>query len=103
MLINMTIFKYLEYSCIRICNIDDDKVINWMCIFSKLTVQHKSNKQRSKTINQIHTAQRRKIKTNKVVQRWWNHKNKRNKIEKNVEFTYSTKKSNLKVWFWIKI
>jgi len=29
--------------------------------------------------NQKHTTQRRKIKTNKVVQRQWNHKNKRKK------------------------
>jgi len=66
---NMTILKSLKYSCLRICNVDDAKVIviDRMCICSKLTFQPKSNKHHTKMGNQKHTAQRREIKTNKVV------------------------------------
>ena len=54
---NMTIFKYPEY------NVDDVKVIDRICSCSKLIFQPESNKYRTKTGNQKHTAQRRKIKT----------------------------------------
>ncbi|KEH36997.1 cysteine protease, putative [Medicago truncatula] len=79
----MTIFMSLEYSCLRICNVDDAKiiVIDWICTCSKLIFQPESNKHRTKTGNQKHTAQRREIKTNRVVQRRRNHKNKRKKTE----------------------
>jgi len=62
---NMTIFMSLEYSCLRICNVDDAKfiVINPICTCSKLIFQPKSNKHRTKTGNQKYTAQRQKIKT----------------------------------------
>jgi len=80
---NMTILKSPEYSCLRICNIDDAKVIviDRICTCSKLTFQPESNKHRTKMWNQKHTAQRQEIKTNKVVQRRRNHKNKRKKTE----------------------
>jgi len=32
----MTIFKSAEYSCLRICNVDDAKVIDWICTWSKI-------------------------------------------------------------------
>jgi len=28
---NMTIFKSPKYWCFRICNIDDVKIIDWIC------------------------------------------------------------------------
>jgi len=74
---NMTILKSPEYSCLRICNFDDLKVIDRICTYSKLIFQLESNKHRTKTENQKHTAQRREIKTKRVVQRRRNHKIKR--------------------------
>ncbi|KEH25253.1 cysteine protease, putative [Medicago truncatula] len=75
---NMTIFKSPKYSCLRICNFDDAKVIviDWVCTYSKLIFQPEPNKHCTKTGNKKHTAQRREIKTNVVVQRRRNHKNK---------------------------
>ena len=72
-----------EYSCLRICNVDDAKVIviDQICTCSKLIFQPESNKHRTKTGNQKHIAQRREIKTNRVVQGRRNHKNKRKKTE----------------------
>ena len=64
----MTILKSSEYSCLRICNIDNAKVIDRICTCSKLVFQPESNKHRTKTGKQNYTAQRRKIKTNRVVQ-----------------------------------
>ena len=77
---NMTILKSSEY--FRICNVDDAKiiVIDQICICSKLTFQPESNKHRTREIKK-HTAQKREIKTNKVVQRRRNHKNKLKKTE----------------------
>jgi len=51
---NMTIFKSLEYSCLRICNVDDAKVIviDQICTCSKLIFQLESNKHRTMTGNQ---------------------------------------------------
>ncbi|KEH34805.1 cysteine protease, putative [Medicago truncatula] len=79
----MTIFKSPKSSCLRICNVDDAKVIviDRICSCSKLIIQAESNKHRTMTRNQKHTAQRREIKTNRVVQRRQNHKNKRKKTE----------------------
>ncbi|AES86349.1 cysteine protease, putative [Medicago truncatula] len=79
----MTIFISSEYSCLRICNVVDAKVIviDWICTCSKLIFQPESNKHRTKTGNKKHTAQRREIKTNRVVQRKRNHKNKRKETE----------------------
>jgi len=53
---NMTIFKSAEYSCLRICNVDDVKVIviDRICTCSKLIFQPESNKHRTKTGNQKH-------------------------------------------------
>ena len=74
---------YPEHSRLQICNVDDVKVIviDRICTCSKLIFQPESNKHRTKTGNQKHTAQRREIKTNRVVQRRRNHKNKRKKTE----------------------
>jgi len=44
---NMTIFKSLEYSCLRICNVDNVKVIDWICISSKLIFQPELNRHRT--------------------------------------------------------
>jgi len=79
----MTIFKYPEYSCFWISNVDDAKVIviDRICTCSKLIFQPESNKHRTKRGNQKYTAQRREIKTNRVVQRRRNHKNKQKKTE----------------------
>ena len=61
---NMTIFKFPKYSCLRICNVDDVKVIviDRICTCSKQIFQPKSNKHCTKTGNQKHTILRRKIK-----------------------------------------
>ena len=82
----ITIFMSPKYSCLRICNVDDAKVIiiYRICTCSKLIFQPESNKHRTKTGNQKHTAQRREIKTNRVVQRRRNHKNKRKKTVKSL-------------------
>jgi len=81
---NMTLCKSPEYSCLRICNVDNAKVIviDRICTCSNLILQPESNKHRTKTGNQKQTEQRREIKTNKVVQRRRNQKkNKRKKTE----------------------
>ena len=51
---NMSILKSLKYSCLRICNVDDAKVIviDRICTCSKLIYQPESNKHRTKTGNQ---------------------------------------------------
>jgi len=57
---NTTILKSPEYSYLRrICNVDDAKVIviDRMYTCSKLIFQSESNKHRTKTGNQKHTAQ----------------------------------------------
>ncbi|AES98446.1 cysteine protease, putative [Medicago truncatula] len=79
----MTIFKSPESSCLLICNVDDAKiiVIDRICSCSKLIFQPESNKHRTKTGNKKYTAQRWEIKTNRVVQRRRNHKNKLKKTE----------------------
>jgi len=66
---NMTIFMSPENSCLRICNIDNAKVIVFdrICTCSKLIFLPKSNKHRTKTGNQKYIAQIREIKTNRVV------------------------------------
>jgi len=105
---NMTIFMSLKYSCLHICNVGDAKVIviDRICTCSKLIFQPESNKHRTKTENQKHTAQRRKIKTNKVVQRRRNHKNKLKKTENICEITYSIRIEGKTIRsgdFWVKI
>ncbi|AES94752.1 cysteine protease, putative [Medicago truncatula] len=57
---NMIIFKSPEYSCLRICNVDDAKVIviDRICICSKLIFQLESNKHRTKTENQTHLTKK---------------------------------------------
>ncbi|AES87715.1 SCF ubiquitin ligase, SKP1 component [Medicago truncatula] len=55
---NMTIFMSPEYSCLRICNVDDTKVIviDRISTQSKLIFQPESNKHRTKTGTQKHTT-----------------------------------------------
>jgi len=54
---NMIIFMSPEYSCIRICNVDDAKiiVIDRICTYSKLIFQPEANKHHTKTENKKHT------------------------------------------------
>lgn len=33
---NMTIFKSPEYSCFWICEVDDAKVIDWICVTTQI-------------------------------------------------------------------
>ena len=82
---NTTILKSPEYSCLSINMLDDSKVIviDRIHACSKLIFQPLSNKHRTKTENKKHTAPKREIKTNKVVQRQRNHKSKR-KITENM-------------------
>jgi len=51
---NITIFKSPEYSCLRICNFDDAKVIviDRICTCSKLIFQPESSKHRTTMGNQ---------------------------------------------------
>ena len=52
----LTIFMSLECSCLRICNVDDAKVIDRVCTCSKLIFQPVSNKHCTKMRTQKHTA-----------------------------------------------
>ena len=49
---NMTIFMSRKYSCLRICNVDDAKVI--VCTCSKLVFQPESNKHRTNGKSKTH-------------------------------------------------
>ena len=49
---NMTIFKSSKYSYLRICNVDDAKVMNRIYICSKLIFQPESIKHHTKMGNQ---------------------------------------------------
>ncbi|KEH37220.1 cysteine protease, putative [Medicago truncatula] len=78
----MTIFKSLKYSCPRICNVDDAKVIviDRICTCSKLIFQPESNKHPTKTGNQTHrtkTGNQNKQSRSETT----NHKNKRKETE----------------------
>jgi len=96
---NMTIFMSAEYSCLQICNVDDVKVIviDRICTCSKLIFQPESKKHCTKMGNQKHTAQRREIKTNRVVQRRRNHK-KNERKQKICEITYSIRIEGKTIW-----
>ncbi|AES66593.1 hypothetical protein MTR_2g076150 [Medicago truncatula] len=104
---NMIMFLSLEYLCLRICNVDDAKVIviDRICTCSKLTFN----------LNQINTALRQEIKNTP-------HKDGKSKQTKSFkddeirktnerkqkicEITYSTRikeKTIRKGDFWIKI
>ena len=91
MLKNMIIFKSVEYSCLWICNVDDVKIIDWLCTYSNLIFQHKSDKHCTKIENKKHTTKRREIKTNIIVQRGRNHKNQRNRL-------FNRKKEDKTIW-----
>ena len=64
---NMTILKSPEYSFLRICNVDDAKVIviDRICTCSKLTFQPELNKHRTKRRNQKHMQKDGKSKQTK--------------------------------------
>jgi len=49
---NMTILKSSEYSCLRICNVDDVKVFDWIWLDQNCSFN----------LNQINTVLRREIK-----------------------------------------
>jgi hypothetical protein len=52
---NITILKCSQYSCLRICNIDDTKVdINWISTRLELLLQLETNEHSTKTEKQIH-------------------------------------------------
>jgi len=77
--------------------LDDAKVIDRICTYSKLIFQHESNKHRTKMKNKKHTALKWEIKTNRIVQRRRNHKNKWKKKPKicgNHLFNKDRKKNN---------
>jgi hypothetical protein len=98
---NMTMFKSLKYSCLRICNIDDAKVIviDRICTCSKLIFQRESNKHRTKTGNKKH---RTKTGNQNNVQIRRNHKTNERK-QKICEITYSIRikgKNNSEGWFF---
>jgi len=80
---NMTIFKSPECSCLRICNVDDAKVIviviDRICTCSKLIFQPESNKHRTKTGNQ--NKQRRSETTKSQKQTKENKKNVKSLIQ----------------------
>jgi len=78
---NMTIFKSPEYSCLRIYNVGDVKVINWICTCSKLIFQPKSNKHRTKTGNQKHLTKTGNQNIQSHVANTTKSQNKQNKIE----------------------
>jgi len=90
---NMTILKSLEYLCLRICNVDDAKVIviDRICTCSKLIFQPESNKHRTKTGNQKHTSQRQEIKTNRVVSETTKSQKQTKENRKLCEITYSNR------------
>jgi hypothetical protein len=58
---NMTNLKCSEYPCLRVCNVDDAKVIDcWICTESNLICQLEPNKHRTKTGQQTNAATRRR-------------------------------------------
>ncbi|AES79648.1 cysteine protease, putative [Medicago truncatula] len=64
---NMTIFMSPGYSCLRICNVDDAKVIviDRICTCSKLIFQPESNEPRTKTENQNKQSRSETMKSQK--------------------------------------
>ncbi|AES74571.1 hypothetical protein MTR_6g008520 [Medicago truncatula] len=95
---NMTIFKYLEYSCLRICNVDNAKVIviDRICTCSKLIFQPESNKHCTKTGNKKQIESFRDDEITKTNER----------KQKICEITYSIMtegKTTQRVDFWVKI
>ena len=90
---NMIILKSPEYSCHRICNVDDAKVIiiDRICTCAKLIFQPESNKHRTKTGKQKHTAQRREIKTNRIISETKKSQKQTKEKQKICEITYSNR------------
>src|SRR4030042_4278404 len=79
----MTIFKSPEYACLRICNVDDAKVIDWICTGSKLIWQSEPNKYLNETRKTNNVAQRRRTKQRRTKT---TKSRKKNKID--VKITY---------------
>jgi len=83
----MTIFKSPEYLCLRICNVDDSKIIDLICTRLKLIWQSESKKYLNET-----------IKINNVAQRRWTKQSRtkttksRKKNEIDVKITYFNKR-----------
>jgi len=78
----MAKFKFPEYTCLWICNVDDVNLIDWICTRSKLIWQYVPNKCLNET-----------RKTNNVAVRRRNHKIK-NEID--VKITYFNKREREK-------
>jgi hypothetical protein len=64
MFTNMTVFKSLKYSCLKICNFDDVKVIDWIYTFSKIIFQPESNNHQTIMGNKKQTVGEKSKQTN---------------------------------------
>ncbi|KEH22112.1 cysteine protease, putative [Medicago truncatula] len=90
---NMTIFMSLEYSCLRIYNVNDAKVIviDRICTCSKLIFQPESNKHRTKTRN-INTPHKNGKSKQTGLYRDDEITKTNERIQKICEITYSIRK-----------
>jgi len=64
---NMNILKPPKYTYFWIWNVDNAKVIDWICTWSKLIFKSESNKYHTMMRNKKHTVQSWEIKINKIV------------------------------------
>ena len=88
---HMTIFKSPEYSCLRIFNVNDTKVMDWICTGSKLIWQYEPNKYLNKTRKTNNAAQRRR-----TTQRHTKTTKSQKKNEIDVKITYFNKREREK-------
>jgi len=72
----MTIFKSPEYLGLRICNVDDSKVIDLICTRSKLIWQSESNEYLNETQKTNNVAQRRQTTKSHLDDKITKEKNK---------------------------
>ena len=87
----MTIFMSPEYPCLRICTIEDAKVIDWICTGSKLIWQSETNKYLNKTRKTNNAAHRRR-----TTQRRTKTTKSEKKNEIDVKITYFNKREREK-------
>ena len=105
---NMTIFKSPEYSCLRICNVDDAKVIviDRICTCSKLIFQFESNKHRTMT-REIKNTPHKDGKSKQTESFRDDEITKTNERKKKIcEITYLSRIEGKTTWrgdFWVKI
>jgi len=76
----MIIFKSLKYLCLRICNVDDSRVIDLTSTRSKQIRQSESNKYLNKTRKANNVEQKRRTKQHRTKTTELR-KKKRNKCE----------------------